>query len=106
MKGVFSAFVTRQDVRQQSVMMDADLFLPVEVGGPSELFWHFGSADVEVEVNLPGIDSASKSASRLPIRIGRESRRMSVTLYDLYGLPLPPDAASPIARQNIFQARF
>src|SRR5258708_18278596 len=106
MKGVFSAFVTRQDVRQQSVMMDADLFLPVEVGDPSELFWHFGSADVEVEVNLPGIDSASKSASRLTIRIGRERRRMSVTLYDLNGLPLPRGGAWRIEGENILKDGF
>jgi ABC-type cobalamin/Fe3+-siderophores transport system ATPase subunit len=80
----------KSEMLQQAVMGGINLVLPAGSGDASGLFWHFGSgnSDIEIEIALPD-GKASGSNWKLSIAIVRQGRRVSVLLHDLAGVPVP-----------------
>ncbi len=67
-----------------------NLVLPDGTGDADGLFWHFGlgNSDIEIEIVLPSRKGGA-SNWKLSIGIARQGRRVSVTLHDLAGVPVP-----------------
>jgi ABC-type cobalamin/Fe3+-siderophores transport system ATPase subunit len=80
----------QSEILQQAVTGSINLVVPVGSGDTDGLFWHFGSgtSDIEIEIALPS-RKGSASNWKLSIGIARQGRRVSVTLHDLKGTPLP-----------------
>lgn len=91
---ILSSLIREQAYLRAAVMQAAPLKLPPEVPDPEEIFWHFGSADLEIDVVLPErrdrpAGTSRNSNWRLTITINRESQTVSVTCFDLEGRPAP-----------------
>jgi ABC-type cobalamin/Fe3+-siderophores transport system ATPase subunit len=78
----------QSEILQQAVTGGINLVLPTGTGDADGLFWHFGSgnSNIEIEIVLPGRKSGSNW--KLSIGIARQGRRVSVTLHDLAGVPV------------------
>jgi ABC-type cobalamin/Fe3+-siderophores transport system ATPase subunit len=102
LRPIFVALATRIDLRSAAIMIDMNLDLPFEAPDQNEIFWHFGTTDIEVEIVLPEQrdQRPAKSNWRLVIEIGREKKRVSVTLHDLAGNPVPKSGAWNIANHG------
>ena len=72
-------------------MSNMSLLLPPEVRDPGEIFWHFGSSDIAIEITLPEVkrERALDSVWRVTIEISRKGHRVSMTLHDVEGQPVP-----------------
>ena len=55
LRPIFLALTQKEDYRRFAIMSDAGLELPTELGDPAEIFWHFGNADIEIGIKLPGL---------------------------------------------------
>ena len=62
---------------------------PAEIGDPDGIYWHFGQTDIQVELVLRTRSGAI--SQKLGITIARKYRRVSLTLYDVDGKPVPQD---------------
>jgi ABC-type cobalamin/Fe3+-siderophores transport system ATPase subunit len=89
------AITSDPDFQSGAIMANAGLNLPAEVGDPSEIFWHFGTTDIEVDITLPELRDKKPPGSnwRATIAISREQKRVSFALFDLDGNAVPRGGA-------------
>ena len=95
----------KQDLMPQAVMGGINLVLPSEIGDADGIFWHFGSSDIEIEVALPSRKGSSANW-KLDVRIARQGRRVSVTLYDIQGAPVPRQGAWNFSSEGPYKEGF
>jgi energy-coupling factor transporter ATP-binding protein EcfA2 len=62
--------------------------VPQDAGDANGMFWHFGKSDIEIEIVLPNHRASDANWKQL-ITIRRPDRRVSITLYDVDGAPVP-----------------